>query len=259
MGHTEPPVAAMLENCVVIRWGRRQGLFSFALPLCNETFHSGTPCMIMLMVSYLLFYLSRDSVFVNKWLSQHWWPLSPSSADCQSDNVAYSPGPHDSVFVNKALSHWWPLSPSSADCQSSGFWSLCFYRLQTKFAKVMFHKRLSFCPQGRCACRGSASRGGVGQTSLRMLCDTVNELALCILVECILIVSSFLAGVWDIPILLYDAVVDPRFSWAVANYQSRCTNLLFCKSFAKNCMKMKEFGFWGGYTSPGAPFGVANG
>ena len=66
-----------------------------------------------------LFYLSRDSMFVNKRLSQHSRPLCPSSADCQSDNVAYSPGPRDSVFVNKALSqYWWPLSPSSADCQS---------------------------------------------------------------------------------------------------------------------------------------------
>ena len=128
MQHTEPPAAAMMENCVVMRWGRRQRL---TLPLCYKAFRSGALCMIMLMVSYLSFYLSRDSVFLNKALSQHWWPLCPKSADCQSDNVAYSPGPRDSVFVNKAQSqHWGPLSPSSPNCQNDGLGSLCCYRLQ---------------------------------------------------------------------------------------------------------------------------------
>ena len=48
-------------------------------------------------------------------------------------------GPRDSVFVNKPLSqYWWSLCPSSADCQSNGFWSLCCYRPHTKFAKVLF-------------------------------------------------------------------------------------------------------------------------
>ena len=38
------------------------------------------------------------------------------------------------------------------------------------------------------------------------------------------------------------SVADPGFSWGDANSQSGCPNLLFCKLFAENCMKMKEFG-----------------
>ena len=91
-----------------------------------NSFCGATDTLVMLMVFYLSFDLSRDSVFVNKALSQHWWPLSPrqlivkvtmlhihratwlsvckqsavttlvtsepSSANCQSDNVAYLPG-----------------------------------------------------------------------------------------------------------------------------------------------------------------------
>ena len=37
-----------------------------------------------------------------------------------------------------------------------------------------------------------------------------------------------------------------------ANSQSGCTNLLFCEFFAKNCMKMKQFGPRGDHVN-GAP------
>ena len=122
----------------------------------------------MLIVSYLLFYLSRDSVFVNKRLSQHSRNFCATrSADCQSDNVAYSPGPRDSVFVNKALSqHSRPLCPSSADCQNDGIGVSVFTARKRSLRRLCFNKRLPFCPQGRSAPRGSPPGGwGVGQTS----------------------------------------------------------------------------------------------
>ena len=46
-----------------------------------------------------------------------------------------------------------------------------------------------------------------------------------------------------------------RFPQGGANSQSVCANLLFCKFFAKHCMKMKEFGPGGrGAHVPGAPW-----
>ena len=45
------------------------------------------------------------------------------------------------------------------------------------------------------------------------------------------------------------AVADPGFSWGGA---PTAKILLFCKYFAENCMKMKEFGLPGGGV-PGAP------
>ena len=56
----------------------------------------------MLTVSYLSFYLSRDSVFVDKALSQHSWPLCPESADCQDDKF--------SVYALKNISLFLPLA-----------------------------------------------------------------------------------------------------------------------------------------------------
>ena len=47
------------------------------------------------------------------------------------------------------------------------------------------------------------------------------------------------------------AGADPGFSWGGANPWGACSNLLLCKIFAKNCMKMKEFGPRGGV--PSAP------
>ena len=41
---------------------------------------------------------------------------------------------------------------------------------------------------------------------------------------------------------MQDTAADPGFAFRGANSPSGCGNLLFCKFFAKNCMKMKEFG-----------------
>ena len=48
-------------------------------------------------------------------------------------------------------------------------------------------------------------------------------------------------------------VADPGFSWGGGgNPKNGCANLLFCKFFAENCMKMKELGPQGARV-PGAP------
>ena len=66
------------------------------------------------------------------------------------------------MFVNKALSqHSRPLSPSAADCQNDGFGSLCFYRPRKKFAMVMFSQTSVILSTGGCLRPGrSAARGG---------------------------------------------------------------------------------------------------
>ena len=46
--------------------------------------------------------------------------------------------------------------------------------------------------------------------------------------------------------ILWVPVADPGFPRGGANFRGRCTNLLFCKFFVQNCMKMKEFGPRGG-------------
>ena len=49
-------------------------------------------------------------------------------------------------------------------------------------------------------------------------------------------------------------MADPGFSWrGAANSRSGYANLSFCKFFARNCMKMKEFGLQGGCMSLAIP------
>ena len=48
-------------------------------------------------------------------------------------------------------------------------------------------------------------------------------------------------------------MADPGFSRGGANSQGWCSNLLFCKMLAENCMKMKEFRSPGRGHVPGVP------
>ena len=58
-------------------------------------------------------------------------------------------------------------------------------------------------------------------------------------------------------IFQHSSLAYPGFSWVGgANSQSECANLLFCKFFAENYMKMKEFGPGG--ARPWRPNGSAN-
>ena len=60
------------------------------------------------------------------------------------------------------------------------------------FRRLCFHKRRSLCPQGGSASRGVCIRRGWSNPHpLPILWDTVNDLAVHILLECILVSYSF--------------------------------------------------------------------
>ena len=113
------------------------------------------------------------------------------------------------LFSTKQLWLWNQLRLSSLHKQNQ---IIHFTARKRSLRRLCFHKRLLFCPQweclhlgglhpgGICIQRGSASRvciRGVGQTppSPRILRDTVNERAVRILMECILVthISYYMA------------------------------------------------------------------
>ena len=49
-------------------------------------------------------------------------------------------------------------------------------------------------------------------------------------------------NITSLGIVLYVALRNIGLSSESTNSQGGCANLLFCKVFAENCMKMKEFG-----------------